>query len=201
VHADAGVEGETLGAVQRPASGAPKRAGVKTSSYNIAPYAPQRPHTARAAIHEGNNAAMARSQETGSEVEGGGGITRNQLAAFRRHVKALASDKLALQQQLSSLQEKYEDAYERAEVCVCVRARACARRLVFVWWWRNSLSPWRDAASRGFADTRNTLQQTRVCALDTYTHTHTHTNTHTHTSYAPGSGQASRTAGRGASRT
>ena len=93
-------------------------------------------------MHEGNNAAMARSQETGSEVGGGGGITRNQLVALRRHVKALATDKLALQQQLSSLQEKYEDAHERGEVCVCmcvcvyVRACACVRTYVVCgWWW------------------------------------------------------------------
>ena len=198
-HADAGAECATLGAVQRPARGAPPGAGVKTTSYNIAPYAPQRPHTASAAMHEGNNAAMARSQETGSEVGGGGGMTRNQLAAFRRHVKALATDKLALQQQLSSLQEKYEDAHERAEVCLCMcaRVRACARCVVCVSGGVETASRRGGhllPASRGFADTRNTLPQTRVCAL------HTHTHTHTHTSYAPGGGEASGAAGRGASR-
>jgi hypothetical protein len=186
-HADAGAEGETLGAVQRPSSGAqrpargaPPGAGVKTTSYNIAPYAPQRPHTASAAMHEGNNAAMARSQETGSEVGGGGGITRNQLAAFRRHVKALATDKLALQQQLSSLQEKYEDAHERAEVCVCmcVRARACARSVVCMSGGVETASRRGGhllAASRGFADTATHCHKL-VCVHCTHTHTHTHTH-------------------------
>ena len=127
-HGDAGAQGKTPEAVLPLPSGDPHHAlaGAKATSSHIAPYAPQRPHTARAAMQEGNHAAKARSQELWTGGSGGGGLTRSQLAALRQHVKALATDKLALQQQVSLLQDKYEDAHERAEVRMCVRARACA---------------------------------------------------------------------------
>ena len=85
----------------------------------IKPFAPQRPQTARAVMQDGVS-AKGRPDETSSYSQAGAsgqGLTRDQLGALRQHVKVLATDKLALVHQLATIQEKYEEAHERAEVC------------------------------------------------------------------------------------
>jgi len=80
----------------------------KGMPHNIKPYTaqPQRPQTAHAAGQSGSTSHARYSDSQG--------LTRDQMGALRQHVTTLAKEKSSLLLQVASLQEKWEDAHERA---------------------------------------------------------------------------------------